>query len=703
MNKPLFLLPCILVYKLAYLIAKTPLIIIRYFCLGFFFSILTIINILVFTISKITKWFFFGIAFSLKIIFYDMIFGFLKFIFKLIKTIYMYILKLISLFLKGIVMTSYIVYKLLFKKIVTNTLYIVRLFLKGISTTSILIYVGLVMLLGLFRKLSYLLYKAVKYLLFAIVYPIIFIYIFVGKIIESIRMRNQSIKIKNEIKREAKIRKRQEIIETKKRQREKNEYINKNVEIKRKKLSEYINDFLGFLVSLPKKIRTGIKDWYKSLSIVKNIANKKNVETQALLINFEGEDAKKSDTKVVYEYVAKNSEGKVIKGYFEAFSKVEVHSYLLSEGFEVYSIRTSRAIKLFHKNASGNNTKIKTKDLIFFLTQLSTYIKAGIPLVESLKILSRQYKNKSYQRIFKSLIYDLTMGENFSDALSKQGIAFPRLLINMVKASELTGELPEALDDMADYYTETDKTRKQMITALTYPTIVFVIAIAVITFILLFVIPQFVDIYNSMDNSRVPEFTKVVLDVSNFLQGNAIYLFIGFVIVVLIFAYLYKNVKLFKTFIQWFMMHLPVVGNILIYNEVTMFTKTFCSLLSHNVFITDSMEILNKITNNEIYKMIILDTINNLARGEKISLAFKHWAFPIPAYEMIVTGEKTGQLPEMMGKVSGYYQELHRNAVTRIKSFIEPILIIFLTFTVGIIVLSIIIPMFDMYSSVQQQ
>ena len=114
------------------------------------------------------------------------------------------------------------------------------------------------------------------------------------------------------------------------------------------------------------------------------------------------------------------------------------------------------------------------------------------------------------------------------------------------------------------------------------------------------------------------------------------------------------------------------------------------------------MEILTKITNNEIYKMLVLDTIANLAKGEKISTSFKdHWAFPIPAYEMLVTGEKTGQMPEMMAKVADYYQDLHKNSVTRIKTFIEPILIIFLTVVVGVIVLAIIIPMFGMYQTVQ--
>lgn len=430
--------------------------------------------------------------------------------------------------------------------------------------------------------------------------------------------------------------------------------------------------------------------------------NKDYLKREALLINFDGADAEKSDVKILFEYVAKNPEGVVVKDYFEAFSKVEVHSFLLSEGFEVYSIRTNKWIQFAHKNANMNNTKIKTKDLIFFITQLSTYIKAGIPLVEALRILERQYKNKKYKKIFKAVIYDLTMGENFSEALLKQNVAFPKLLINMVKTAEMTGELPEVLDDMAEYYTESEATRKQMVTALMYPSLVGVFAIGVIIFIMIYVVPQFVQIYETMDASAIPGFTLAVIAVSNFLKSYALYLLIGLVAFVVLFIYLYKNIKMFRTMCQYVAMKLPVFGNTIIYNEVTMFTKTFSSLLSHNVFITESMEVLNKITNNEIYKMLILDTMSNLAKGDKISDAFKdQWAFPIPAYEMLVTGEKTGELPEMMAKVSTYYQELHKQQVARIKTFIEPILTVFLTVVVGIIILAIIIPMFGMYSSIQ--
>ena len=273
----------------------------------------------------------------------------------------------------------------------------------------------------------------------------------------------------------------------------------------------------------------------------------------------------------------------------------------------------------------------------------------------------------------------------------------------MVKASELTGELPEALDDMVQYYTEAEEARKEMISALTYPSIVFIFTLGVVTFVMMYVVPKFVDIYNTMDASQIPSFTLTVINFSTFLKKNAIWIFLFIIVIILLLRYLYKNVQIIRTFFQWIFMHIPVLKNVIIYNEVTMFSKTFASLLAHNVHITDSMDILSKVTNNEFYKMMILDTIANLARGDKISSAFKdQWAFPVPAYEMIVTGEKTGQLAEMMSKVSTYYQSLHKNTVSRIKSLVEPILIIFLTFSVGIILLAVIIPMFNMYQQVQK-
>ena len=150
-------------------------------------------------------------------------------------------------------------------------------------------------------------------------------------------------------------------------------------------------------------------------------------------------------------------------------------------------------------NVGGSRDKFKTKDLIFFLAQVSTYLKVGIPLAEAIDILTKQFKNKKYKRILSTLHYDLTIGRSFSEALARQEKAFPNLLINMVKTAEMTGELPETLDDMEEYFTEIEETRKAMVTAMMYPAIIFIIAIGVGTFIMLYVVPKFVEIYNTMD------------------------------------------------------------------------------------------------------------------------------------------------------------------------------------------------------------
>ena len=385
-----------------------------------------------------------------------------------------------------------------------------------------------------------------------------------------------------------------------------------------------------------------------------------------------------------------------------AFTKQEVFNFLESEGYTVFKLENNKFIELFYGQKSFSKRKLKTKDLIFWLTQLSTYLKSSIPLTDAMRILGIQMgkRDQFKKRLFDAIVYQLIMGESFSDALLKQGNAFPSLLINMIKAAEATGDLEATLDDMAEYYNEIESTRKQMISALTYPTAVMIFSIAVVTFILLYVVPQFSGIYESA-GVELNGLTLFVMAASDFLKNNIMYILLVIVIIILIIYYLYTNVKSVKYALQKFAMKLPLFGKIIIYNEMTIFTKTFSSLLKNNVFITDSMEILTKITNNEIYKEIMFNTINNIAVGEKISTSFKdNWAIPEVAYYMIVTGESTGELAEMMSKVSLYYQEEHKNIINSLKSLIEPIMIIFLAVVVGGVVLSVIIPMFSLYGQI---
>ena len=423
-------------------------------------------------------------------------------------------------------------------------------------------------------------------------------------------------------------------------------------------------------------------------------------EGEAKLSDMSSEDEsneKKDRPMKSFRYVVLNSFGKKESGTFDAEEENDVRAFLLSQEYEILEVKERSKYDIDIN--IGN--KIGAEDLAFSLTQLSTYIKSGIPLVDGVKILAKQTRKPALKKSFNQLVYELLRGENFSTAMMTQGETYPKLLINMVKTAEMTGDLPTILDDMSEYYTSMERTRKQMKSALTYPIVVLVIAFAVLIFMLVFLVPQFSGMYAGYD-ATMPALTLAILDISDFIQNNWIVLVVCIAVVIIIFMYLYKHVITFKTTVQTILMHIPVVKDIMIYNEIANFTKTFASLINHGVFITDSMEILSKITDNEIYKKIINKTLVNLGKGDTISMAFKgEWAIPIVAYEMLVTGETTGQLGTMMEKVADHFQNLHKGVIDQMKSLVEPILICFLAVVVGVILVSIIQPMFGIYSAIQ--
>lgn len=441
--------------------------------------------------------------------------------------------------------------------------------------------------------------------------------------------------------------------------------------------------------------------FYNNLSFVKKRKEKELAQNRSLYEILQ-RDTERSEKPLTYKYVALDSSGKKVTNTFYAYSKMEVYTYLSGEGYTVLSIETSKYIELFYGPSEFNNFRFKNKDLIFWLTQLSTYLKAGITLTDSMRILGKQMsKSPRKKKVFDSIIYNLTLGESFSSALEKQQNSFPALLISMVKAAEATGELEETLDDLANYYTELENTRKAMINAMSYPAIISIFSIGVIVFIMLYVIPQFEGVYASTGAS-LNGYTLWILNVSKFFDTNFILIMGSIVTIILITVVLYKKVKSFRKNLQILGMKLPVFGNIIIYKEMNIFAKTFASLLKNNVFITDSMNLLSEITTNEVYKEIMFRTINNIARGEKISTSFKdQWAVPEVAYYMIVTGESTGELAAMMSKVADYYQTEHKTIINNMKNFIEPVMIIFLAVVVGGIVLAVILPMFSLYNQIK--
>lgn len=456
---------------------------------------------------------------------------------------------------------------------------------------------------------------------------------------------------------------------------------------------------VSFFVGVLKKDSTAFQIQKKSGDELLEELNKVQKESNEYRNQSEIDDRErlekiKNQKMISYRYKVKDSSGRIISNTFEAPSVNDVKVFLTNEGYEVIEIKERSKYDI----DINFGAKISNGDLSFMLTQLSTYIKAGIPLINSVRILAKQTTNAMHKKILNKVVYELVIGEKFSIALEKQNKAFPTLLVNMVKTSEMTGDLAGTLDEMAAYYTEVEKARKQMISALVYPAVILSVAIIAVVFIIIYVVPQFVGMFAS-NNAELPAITVFIINASDFLGSYWWVLLLGLIGLIIVYRLMFKHIKEFRKTMQTFYMHLPVIGKVIIYNEVSTLTRTFSSLLNHSVFITDSMEILSKLSNNEIYKEIINRTLITLSKGGKISDSFKgEWAFPVVAYEMLVTGESTGQLALMMEKVADHYQALHTNAVTTIKSLIEPIIICFLAVAVGFIIMSIILPMFDLYS-----
>lgn len=426
-----------------------------------------------------------------------------------------------------------------------------------------------------------------------------------------------------------------------------------------------------------------------------------NQEKNNLIRQMQAEAKSKKVNKEYYIYYGTDQNGHKIKGTMSATNKITLHNFLASEGINVYKVEKNTTANFLKKIGYEREHELSTKDLIFWLTQVSTYLKAGITLNDTIKLMTKQAsKDPNKKKIYQAISYELTLGESFSTALESLSKIFPSLLINMIKSAEATGELIKTLDDMANYYTEIDKTRKEMISACVYPTILLVFALAVLTFIMVYVIPEFIKVYKNA-GITVSGFTLTIVNLSKFITSNINIIIIVLFIVILGLLFLYKKVKGFRKIIQTFGMHFPFFGKIIIYHEITLFTKTFASLLKNSVYITSSMEILTNITNNEVYKDIMIETISNIASGEKISLSFENkWCIPDVAYYMIVTGESTGELSLMMEKVANYYSDLHKSKVTNLKSFLEPIMIVILAIIVGVIILAVVIPMFSLYGQI---
>ena len=353
----------------------------------------------------------------------------------------------------------------------------------------------------------------------------------------------------------------------------------------------------------------------------------------------------------------------------------------------------------------GSKKKVKSKDLSIFTRQFSVMIDAGLPLVQCLDILAQQQENKYFQQILLQVRQDVEEGSTLAAAMARHPKVFDQLYSNMVEAGETGGILDLILQRLSTFIEKLVKLRRDVISALIYPSAVVLMAIAAVAVIMIVVIPQFENIFLGLlgPGELLPLPTRIVVGISNFLAGWG-----GLVILAVIIAFVVAIRFYYKTpggrrNLDSLMLKLPLFGSILRKIAVARFSRTLSTLLSSGVPILQSLDITARTAGNVIIEEAILKVRAGVERGESFVDPLKATeVFPHMVAQMVGIGEQTGALDAMLGKIADFYEQEVDAAIANLLTLIEPILIGFLGVTIGSIVIAMYLPLFTLIGKLSQ-
>lgn len=384
-------------------------------------------------------------------------------------------------------------------------------------------------------------------------------------------------------------------------------------------------------------------------------------------------------------------------GVIVAGNKREAALKLKSQGIRVTNLTEQAETVLTKEIHIGK--PIKRTQFIMFLRQFSTLLRAGVTIVESIRILSLQVESKPFQKILISIGDDLRGGGSLSDTMMKHPKAFEPLVINMIKAGEMSGTVDDSLDRLAEHYEKAHMTKQKVISAMSYPIVVGIVAIGVVIFLLIFVVPMFVDLFASV-GGELPLLTQFVLKASEFMVSYW-YLFILAVAAIFTAVWMMRNNKEGKYLLDSFLLRLPIFGDLMKKSALSTLTRTLSSLFASSVPILQALSMTERIVENEVISRVVGESRQSLERGGSLTEPMAgHWAFPPLIPHMIAIGEQTGSLDAMLGKVADFYEKEVDASTDRLKALIEPIMIVLLAGLVGTIVLSILLPMFSLFTEI---
>jgi type IV pilus assembly protein PilC len=425
-----------------------------------------------------------------------------------------------------------------------------------------------------------------------------------------------------------------------------------------------------------------------------------------------------------YTYAALDSRGQESTGLVEAASTNEAIGQLRQSGYFPTNVseeakgtesdqktRPRAARTPFKERVRGSKNivlfqrkSVKPKTLMIFTRQLATLINAGLPLLRGLNVLAKQERDSVFKSTINKLAESVQDGSTFSEGLGQHPRIFNNLYVNMVKAGEMGGLLDVVLARLAEFQEKAQKVKNKVVAAMVYPIIVLLLAVGIMVFLLIFIVPRFATIFHDMLGDRpLPAITRFVISVSDFMQQHWTLLLgvIGIASVVCKFAARTGRGRVVMDRIK---LRAPLFGDMIRKTSISRFSRTLGTLVTSGVPILQSLEITRETAGNTVIARAISQVHDSVKEGETIVQPLEaSRVFPPMVISMIDVGEETGQLPEMLLKIAEVYDDEVDNSVAALTSLLEPIMIVFLALIVGTIVIALFMPLISIISGLQEQ
>jgi type IV pilus assembly protein PilC len=409
--------------------------------------------------------------------------------------------------------------------------------------------------------------------------------------------------------------------------------------------------------------------------------------------------AKKATEKAhVFTWEGTDRKGNRVKGETRTASLAMAKAELRRQGITPVKVR-KKATSLF----SNRKKKITSKDIAVFSRQLATMMAAGVPMVQAMEIVGRGHSNPAMQDMILEIKNDIEGGGTLTDALRKHPIYFDELFCNLVQAGEQAGVLETLLDKIATYKEKTESLKGKIKKALFYPTAVISIAIIITAVIMIFVVPQFKALFAGF-GADLPAFTRVVINISDFVASWWWALLLGTIAVIVISANIWKRSPKFREALDTLLLKIPVIGNIMHKAALARFCRTTATMFAAGVPLVEALQSVAGATGSAVYEKAVLAMRDDVATGQALQLTMRQQGlFPHMVIQMVAIGEESGALDEMLGKVADFYEEEVDNAVDALSSLLEPLIMVVLGTLVGGLVIALYLPIFHLGSVVTGQ